>query len=143
MKSRLLLVITLFFFIGKTNAQSNLFIDTSYTVEEMVMDFFDDTTITVSNVTFNAPNTTIGFFDGGGTNLGLGAGIVFCTGDVTSIPGPSQGNISSSVGTNFDSCIAVIEPAFPNNDAVALEFDFTVATSVSYTHLTLPTTPYV
>ena len=31
-------------------AQSNLFIDTSFTAEQMVMDFFDNTCVTPSNI---------------------------------------------------------------------------------------------
>ncbi|MBK8491460.1 MAG: hypothetical protein IPL49_11390 [Saprospirales bacterium] len=43
----------LFAFSLSLSAQSGLFIDTSYTAEQMIMDFFDNSCVTPSNITFN------------------------------------------------------------------------------------------
>ena len=129
MKNQLLLIIALFFFIGKNNAQSNLFIDQSYSVEEMIMDFFNDTTIVVSNITHAGDNFSIAFFDGMDTNLGLDAGIAFCTGNIYEAIGPNyneqtSGGTSAGMDSDIESMIGL-----QSNDAVTIEFDFMVTES--------------
>ena len=130
MKKNLLLpLIFMCGFYHSLQAQSNLFIDNSYTVEQMVMDFFDDPSIIISNVTTTGSNSNIAFFDAGGTDLGLDAGIVFCNGDVNSIANAAGMFTSSSIGTSGDVDIDLMSsmsggPA--SQDAIAIEFDFTV-----------------
>jgi PKD repeat protein len=114
------------------HAQSNLFLDNSYTVEQMVMDFFDDPSIIVSNVTTTGSDQTIAFFDAGGTDLGLDAGIVFCNGDVMSINGAADGFTSASTGTGVDADIDLMSSMSGSpgsQDAIVIEFDFTVLVS--------------
>jgi len=129
------LLLPLIFFCGfyhSLQAQSNLFIDTSYTVEQMVMDFFDDPTIAVSNVTTTGSNSSIGFFDAGGTDLGLDAGIVFSNGEVVNINAAADGQASGQLGIGGDVDIDLISSmsgGLTSNDAVIIEFDFTVLTS--------------
>ncbi len=113
-------------------AQSNLFLDNSYTVEQMVMDFFDDPSIIVSNVTTTGTDQSIAFFDAGGTDLGLDAGIVFCNGEVMSIDTSANGFISATIGTGSDPDIDLMSSMSgspSSQDAIAIEFDFTVLVS--------------
>lgn len=113
-------------------AQSNLLIDNSYTVEQMVMDFFDDPSIIISNVTTTGSNSNIAFFDAGGTDLGLDAGIVFCNGDVSSIANAADFFTSGSIGISGDVDIDLMSSMSgspTSQDAIAIEFDFTVLIS--------------
>ena len=101
-KTLLLPLIFMCGFCHSLQAQSNLFIDTSYTVEQMVMDFFDDPSIIISNITTTGSSSNIAFFDAGGTDLGLDAGIVFCNGDVNNIANSADFFTSGSTGTAGD-----------------------------------------
>ncbi len=119
-------------FFSSLHAQSNLFIDNSYSVEQMVMDFFDDPAIIISNVTTTGSSANIGFFDAGGTDLGLDAGIVFCNGEIMDINAAADVFTSSTLGTAGDADIDLMSSmsGLPNSmDAVAIEFDFTVMMS--------------
>lgn len=113
-------------------AQSNLFIDNSYTVEEMVMDFFDNPEITISNVSYQGAPEAVAFFDAGGTNLGLGAGFVFSTGTVNGVADASATFLSESVGAPGDSDATALMGGTPSFDAAVIEFDFVVATSGTF-----------
>ena len=128
MKKNLLILFTAFSF-SNLLAQSNLFLDNSYTVEEMVMDFFDDPNIVISNVTHTGDASSIAFFDGGDTDLGLSAGIVFCTGEIQSVIGPnSGGNVSGFTDIGGDLDIEQMTN-FASYDALVIEFDFAVSIS--------------
>ncbi|MFK7775911.1 MAG: choice-of-anchor L domain-containing protein [Saprospiraceae bacterium] len=131
-KTLLLPLIFMTGFYHSFQAQSNLFIDNSYTVEQMVMDFFDDPSIVISNVTTTGSNSNIAFFDAGGTDLGLDAGIVFCNGDVGNIAAAASSFTSSSIGIDGDVDIDLMSSmsgSLASQDAVAIEFDFTVMVS--------------
>ena len=94
------------------------------------MDFFDDPNISVSNVSSITPSTSVAFFDAGGTDLGLDAGIVFCNGNVLDVVGPnSASGISTSNGAAGDVDIDMMGGSLQSFDAAVIEFDFTVAMS--------------
>jgi len=61
------------------SAQSNLFVDTSYTASEMVTAFFSDADVAPSNVTYTGSPEGMAFFDAGDTYLGINAGIFLST----------------------------------------------------------------
>lgn len=129
MKNNLLLTIALLFFIGKINAQSNLFLDNSYTVEEMITDFFNDSSIVVSNITFTGLGASVAFFDGMNTNLGLDAGIAFSTGSIVEAVGPNDSpSTGISMGSGSDPDIIQITQT-TSYDALSIEFDFMVMVS--------------
>jgi PKD repeat protein len=110
-----------------TNAQSNLFIDTSYTAEQMVMDFFANSCATPSNVTYNGAPATMAFFEGANTNLGVNAGIVISSGDVTQIANDVSYFASFGMQGAGDMDLQFLNGgAYPSFDASVLEFDLTV-----------------
>jgi PKD repeat protein len=119
-------------FYHSLQAQSNLFIDTSYTVNQMVMDFFDDPSIIVSNVTTTGNSSNIAFFDAGGTDLGLDAGIVFCNGNVFEINKEAvffaSGNLGNSGDVDID-LMSSMSGSAASQEVVTIEFDFTVLIS--------------
>lgn len=109
-----------------SNAQSGLFIDTSYTAEQMIMDFFDNSCVTPSNITFNGSPVMMGYFEGANTDLGVNAGIVISTGDVTQLS--QAAGVFATTANNADGDPDLGSLVFlPTYDAAVLEFDITVA----------------
>jgi len=126
MKSRFTFLLAICFFAG-ANAQSNLFIDTSYTAEQMVMDFFANSCATPSNVTYNGAPATMAFFEGANTNLGVNAGILISTGDVTQVANDVSFFANTNTNSAGDLDLEGLNGGFPSYDASILEFDLTVA----------------
>jgi hypothetical protein len=86
-----LLWATVVAFCCSTTAQAQLFVDTTYTVPQMVTDFFGGSEcVTVSNITYTGANGAVGFFDGGLSNAGLGAGLLLTSGAATNAIGPNN-----------------------------------------------------
>ena len=106
--------------------QSALFVDTTYTAEQMVMDFFDNSCVTPSNITFNGGPLMMGYFEGANTDLGVNAGIVISTGDVTQLAKPASEFITTSMNTPGDPDLGSLV-FLPTYDAAVLEFDITVS----------------
>ena len=116
-----------FFTVAALPAQMPIFIDTSYTAEQMVMDFFDNSCVTPSNITFSGGDLSMGFFEGANTDLGLNAGIVLSTGDVTKLSDASSAFASTSyMGPGDDDLEMLIDYVAGTFDAAILEFDILV-----------------
>ncbi len=111
------------------SAQSNLFIDNSYSINEMIVDFFDNPDVTISNVSFSGSADAVAFFDAGDTNLGLGAGILFTTGTTNGVADAAFQFLSQSNATLGDDDLTALLNGNINHDAAVIEFDFTVAVS--------------
>ncbi len=106
-----------------TDIQAQLFIDNSYTVEEMVMDFFDNSCVTPSNVTYTGSTEAVAFFDAGNTELDIQAGIYFSTGNVFTAVGPNDaGGTTGIMGTAGDPDIDMLAGS-QSNDGSILEMD--------------------
>lgn len=113
-------------------AQSNLFIDNSYTLEEMIQDFFDNPAVTISNVVYQGDENSVAFFDGGNTDLGLGAGILFTTGTALGVADAAPVFLSQFLGNPGDPDLELLMGDFYSYDATIIEFDFTVAFSDTF-----------
>ncbi|MBK8492753.1 MAG: choice-of-anchor L domain-containing protein [Saprospirales bacterium] len=116
----------LFAFSLSLSAQSGLFIDTSYTAEQMIMDFFDNSCVTPSNITFNGAPLMMGYFEAANTDLGVDAGIVICSGDVNLIGQPVAEFANQNNQTPGDADLQALA-GFQSYDAAVLEFDITVS----------------
>lgn len=109
---------------------AQLFLDNSYSIDEMVMDFFDNTCVTPSNISTTGNEASIAFFDAGETDLEVSAGIFISTGVVFSAIGP---NVSQGTGESMnlpgdpdlDNIIGV-----PTYDAVTIEMDIIATDSL-------------
>jgi PKD repeat protein len=108
-------------------AQSNLFIDTSYTAEQMIMDFFDNSCVTPSNITFNGAPAMIGYFEGANTGMGVDAGIVISSGDVLHTAQSADIFSSSAFMVAGDPTLEDLVMGMSSFDAAVLEFDITVS----------------
>lgn len=113
-------------------SQSNLFIDTNYTPNEMVEDFFNHPNITLSNITYIGDSNAIAFFDAGTSNLEIGAGILFSTGKTESVSDSATTHVQSlAYGNTFeDPDLDSLTGGFVYGVA-SIEFDFQLAESDS------------
>lgn len=128
MKGKHLLFLVFFYFTTAPSTSAQLFVDTSYTAEQMVMDFFDNNFVTISNVTFQGSDVSMGYFEAANTNLGIPAGILLSSGDVHGAIGP---NNASGFSTNLfldgssilDSLLSLNGGFGQSYDAAVLEMD--------------------
>lgn len=103
---------------------SGLIIDDSYSAEEMVMDFFNGTVVTPSNIQLIGNPSGMAFFEAANTNLGVPAGIMLASGIVHNALGPNtQGAAGNSLGMSGHPDLNTIigQVTF---DATVLTFDF-------------------
>ncbi len=111
--------------------KAQLFVDTSYTVQQMMEDFFDSTGATISNVTYTGVPAAVGFFDAGNTNLAINAGIMLTSGQVFNAVGPNvNSGITSDNGSVGDSELTQLCGS-QTYDASVIEFDI-VALQILY-----------
>jgi PKD repeat protein len=101
MKKIFLLLYCSCFFLFVKNANAQLVVDTSISVPTMMHDFFDNTCVEISNVTYNGAPVATGFFDASGTSLGINAGFMLTTGSILNAVGPNN-----SGSTSFESYYA-------------------------------------
>jgi PKD repeat protein len=132
MKRKLLLHLLLVGCFVSLYGQSNLTIDQSYTVEQMVMDFFNHPDITISNVNYTGSGEAYGFFDSGDpaeTELGVGAGILITSGFATNAVGPNVNtSITGSLNLPGDpDCELLSGNSNISNDASVISFELTAS----------------
>jgi hypothetical protein len=104
--------------------QAQMYVDSVYSAQQMITDFFGGSGAQISNITFTGSPNAIGFFDAGNTNLGVNAGIVITTGSIQNAVGPnsSSGITQTNLG-NSDSDLDSLIPGFNTLDASIIEFD--------------------
>lgn len=101
--------------------------DDSYSVEELVRDIFvTGTCNTVTNIQSIGEEAGIGYFEQGGSSLGISRGVVLATGPIGNARGPNEvtdksGNFNDASGDPDLNSLATGEV----KDAVGIEFDFT------------------
>jgi hypothetical protein len=109
MKKQLLLLMVILGLLPGLTAQSNLFIDNSYSAEQMVMDFFDGNCVTPSNISFSGDTMMMAYFEAANAGIGINAGILLSSGNVFDAPGPnSQGGTSTAFGEAGDATLGNI-----------------------------------
>lgn len=113
-------------------SKAQLFVDTAYSVQEMMEDFFDSTGAIISNVTYLGTNHQVGFFDGGNSNLGINAGIILTSGSIYNAVGPNlMGAITTAVGVPGDTQLTQLCGS-NTFDASVIEFDIVPPTDTLY-----------
>jgi PKD repeat protein len=133
-KLPILLVFTLMASIGhgqdSTTYTSNLFIDTSYTIQEMVDAFFTDSDVIPSNASHTGSPLSVAFFDAGDTDMDINAGIFLTSGNALDAANTAAFFASFPLGTDGDADLeAQVNDGFPSFDASILEMDITPLTS--------------
>ncbi len=95
----------------------------------------------VGAVTSQGPAQSRGTFTNGGTNIGIPTGMVLCTGNVNSLPGPNNASNTSAntAGFNVNSADDPDLATLTNGnqwDVIKIEFDFTpTATEVQFDYV--------
>lgn len=117
-------VIPPFLCFNRLLAQSNLFVDTSYTATEMVNAFFGNSDVLVSNVTYTGDPAGKAFFDAGDTDLGINAGIILSTGQTREAANAASYEASTFFFLPGDTDLdQLIGSNFMTRDPSILEFD--------------------
>ncbi len=98
-------------------------IDQSVDPEQMIIDFFQNDSVTVSNVSTAYDGSNMGFFDKGDTDFPIGAGIVISTGSVEEIPFPHD-YFGTGLTTGLEDYDINLAAGNTSGDAAILEFDF-------------------
>jgi len=104
----------------------NLFIDNSFTAEQMIMDFFDNSCVLPSNIVYTGSDVGFAYFEGANSDLGINAGIAMTSGNVEDLPQSSDAFASSFNNTDGDSDLNNLVMGIGTSDAAVLEFDLTV-----------------
>ncbi len=116
-------------------AAAQLSVDNTQTPEQLVQNILLGAGVTVSNVTFNglpgnSVNDQIGSFNGNGSNINIGQGVVMCSGTITQVAGPNNTDAltlgPNNPDFNGDADLEAISQQLVNDKAV-LEFDFVPA----------------
>lgn len=113
-------------------ARAQLVVNSNMTPEELVNQVLLGGGVSVSNITFNgaagtALNEQIGSFDGTGSNIGIGEGIIFASGSVQGAVGPNNAGGYTEGGGHTDQSDPDLETIVGSGgvtDAAVLEFDF-------------------
>ncbi len=111
-------------------AEANLSVTGGTTPANMVNTLIGGNCFQVSNITAQGPAQSRGIFSNGSTNIGISNGIVMCTGNVNSLPGPNNASNTSANTAGFnanspdDPDLATLSTG-NQWDVIKLEFDFT------------------
>jgi hypothetical protein len=123
------LSLAFFAFLFATNLQAQLFVDSSYTVDQMIYGFFNNAGVTVSNVTYTGTQASLAYFVGVQSNLGVNAGLMMTTGQASMAVGP---NDNEGMGVNMFApgtpWLDALIPGFFTNDAAVIEMDVVPST---------------
>lgn len=108
-------------------AHAQLFVDTTYTANQMVSDFFNlmGDCVTTSNITYTGSSSSLAFFEGSASNVGLNAGIMLSSGNTTiaaDLAG-SSAFASSYMNTGGDVVLEELTTIMPTFDAAVIQFD--------------------
>jgi PKD repeat protein len=98
-------------------------VDFSVEPDTMIYDFFQNDSVTVSNVEVITGGYDIAFFDKGDSDFPIGAGIILSTGLAEEVPNPASEFVTASLNLGGDVDIDSVT-GIPSNDAVTIEFDF-------------------
>lgn len=105
-----------------------LLVDTTFSIGDLVQNVLVAPQIQVSNIQFTGDSSSIAYFNGVESNIGLGSGLIMSTGKAFAAEGPNN-QYQFDDGTDFnlpgDSILELmLEAASPMHDASILEFDF-------------------
>lgn len=127
MKKLLLLPVALI--LGHFAAFGQLFVDTSYTVNQMITGFFDNSGIAISNVQYTGSPAALAFFEGSQSNIGINAGLLITSGEASTAIGPDD---QESAGTNLTQpgtpWLNALIGSIPTYDAAIVEMDIVPST---------------
>lgn len=119
--------------IGTMSVYAQLFVDSTYTATQMVNDFFNlsGTCVTATNVSYIGAPSAMGFFEGSACNVGLNAGIMLSSGNISGAVGPNNASgLSSSLNMAGDLDLESLISLVTTYDAAVLEMDIVSSDSL-------------
>jgi hypothetical protein len=115
--------------LSATVAKAQLFVDTTYTVEEMVFGFFNNNGVNISNLNYSGAPAALAFFEGSQSNIGLNAGLLITTGEALNAVGPNDTESSTSnLQVPGSSYLDALIPGYTTFDASVIELDLVPTT---------------
>lgn len=108
-----------------TQVKAQLTVNNSLTPTQLVQTILLGSGVTASNITYNGVPQAIGDFNGSSSNIGLAAGVIMTSGNLTNAVGPNNTS-GASVGNGLPGdpdLDQIMAPTF-SYDASILEFDF-------------------
>lgn len=118
------LISVLMILVLPTNLKAQLIVDTVSSGVQLIEQFFDTTTLEISNVTFTGVDSAVGSFNAVNTNLGLSSGILLTTGTVLDAIGPNNTGSDGCENGMPGDLILTSYCGWPTYDAAIVEFDF-------------------
>lgn len=114
--------------VAAPRAQAQLFVDTTYTAEQMVNDFFNimGDCVTATNITHTGALNGMAFFEGSASNVGLNAGIMLSSGSAalaTDTAGATFFASSASEALGDAQLDLQLGSGYITYDASVIEFD--------------------
>ena len=99
--------------------------DPNFTAEDLANTMLGEG-VTISNVTSSGAASASGIFNDGSA-IGFESGIILSSGNIANVIGPNSSDaISTTNGTLGDADLDILIPGYTTNDAMVLEFDFSV-----------------
>ncbi len=112
-------------FFGSAISHAQLITSTAMTPTQLVQNVLLGTGITATNITYTGAPLARGTFNGMASNLGLGTGVILCTGHISNAVGPNNNSSITNVnGFPGDADMNIITSPALSHDACILEFDF-------------------
>lgn len=110
-------------------AQAQLFIDNNYTIDDMIFGFFQNSNVTISNVTYTGTQPSLAFFEGSQSNIGMNAGLLITTGTAENAVGPNDvGNKSATMNVPGSPWLDALLQGYTTFDAAVIELDVVPST---------------
>jgi gliding motility-associated-like protein len=107
------------------SAKAQLTTSTALTPTQLVQNVLLGGGVTATNIIYNGDPSAIGSFNGTASNIGLPAGVIMASGDVSNAVGPNNiGSQSTDFGTSSSDPDLTSIASGSLNDAAILEFDF-------------------
>ena len=107
------------------DSRAQLTTSTAMTPTQLVQNVLLGTGITATNITYTGAPLARGTFNGTASNLGLGAGVLLCTGHISNAGGPNNNSgITNVNGLPGDADLNIITAPAISHDACIIEFDF-------------------
>jgi hypothetical protein len=111
------------------NLHAQLFVDDTYTIDQMINGFFNNSGVTVSNVTYTGTPSSLAFFEGSQSNLGINAGLMMTTGQASLAVGPNTvGGAGVDMFAPGTPWLNSLIPGYVTQDAAVIEMDVVPST---------------
>lgn len=120
-----------------TGMYAQLFVDTTYSVQQMVDSFFNGQAGQITNLQYSGGPGSMAFFEGSASNIGLNAGILLTSGLAEKAIGPDDSeSAGESMGLPGSIWLDAFIPGYVTYDASIIEMDIVpTSDTLSFTYV--------